>query len=192
VFSDLDDPQRMTAEAEHLTAGLLDLLEPGAALLAGNTTSYVRLSPGRWAGGMICWGVRNREAALRFLPAEDLSSRHAANVELKTPDGLSNHYLVAAFALAAAMHGLEQRPALPEPVTGDPAQLDHAGKTRHQVRAFPSDLGEALQRLDASHTLRKLLGDELVDTYCAVRAAEWHQHRHEPLSAQIAATLLRY
>ena len=37
-------------------------------ILAGSAVSSWRLKPGNWAGAFACWGLENREAAIRLMP----------------------------------------------------------------------------------------------------------------------------
>ena len=47
---------------------------------AGSVLSALRLKPGNWAGAAACWGLENREAAVRFIAATP-GSPHGANAE---------------------------------------------------------------------------------------------------------------
>ena len=47
----------------------MDGLPEGIAVLAGSVVSADRLIPDHWSGPFSCWGVENREAAVRLVVA---------------------------------------------------------------------------------------------------------------------------
>ncbi len=93
------------------------------AIGAPSVASYLRLIPSHWAGVYACWGLENREAALRMVTGSDGSSAWAANLEIKCFDLTANPYLVLAAVLAAGAAGVEADARLPEPIDVDPAVL---------------------------------------------------------------------
>src|SRR6185437_11646965 len=54
-----------------------------ASVAAPSVPSLLRRRPGYFASAFAFWGVQNREAALRLIPASALVPEDAANVELK-------------------------------------------------------------------------------------------------------------
>ncbi|MEY9845068.1 glutamine synthetase [Streptacidiphilus sp. MAP5-3] len=60
---------------ESFLGGILDELPALLALGAPSVASYLRLVPSHWAGVYRCWGVENREAALRVVEAPHLLPR---------------------------------------------------------------------------------------------------------------------
>ncbi|HUW91807.1 MAG TPA: glutamine synthetase family protein [Bacteroidales bacterium] len=115
--------------AKKMIAGLLDLSKGLTAF--GNTipTSYFRLVPHQEAPTNICWGDRNRSVLVRVPlgwlgasqmihdanPAEpsgaaDKISRQT--VELRSPDGSADIYMLMAGIVVAIQHGLEMPGAL--------------------------------------------------------------------------------
>jgi glutamine synthetase len=115
--------------ARKMIAGLLDLSRGITAF--GNTipTSYLRLVPHQEAPTNICWGDRNRSVLVRVPlgwlgasqmihdanPAEpsgtaDRISRQT--VELRSPDGSADIYMLMAGIVVAIQHGLEMPGAL--------------------------------------------------------------------------------
>ncbi|KAB8166977.1 glutamine synthetase [Streptomyces sp. 3MP-14] len=159
-----DGPFGMTADCEAFLAGVYRELPALMALGAPSPASYLRLRPSRWAGAYHCWGLENREAALRFVTGspDDLG---AANAEVKSFDGAANPYLVVGGVLAAGLAGLREELTLPVPVTGDPA---------HQPgqRRLPAELPEATRALADSAVLAEAMGEELLGAVVAVRRAE--------------------
>jgi glutamine synthetase len=70
--------------------------------------------------------------------------------------------------LAAGLDGIERELAPPEPVVGDAYRLDDA----HAGSRLPSDLGAALDALEADSLLVERLGGELVATFLAMKRFE--------------------
>ena len=93
------------------------------AVGAPGVTSYLRLVPSHWAGTYACWGLENREAAVRMVTGSPGATASAANVEVKCFDLHANPYLVFAGLIAAGLAGLSSSASLPDPVDVDPAVL---------------------------------------------------------------------
>ncbi|WP_332330059.1 hypothetical protein [Streptomyces sp. WMMC1477] len=130
---------------------------------APTPAGYLRLQPSRWAGACHCWGIENREAALRFISPGDAAG---ANAELKCFDGAANPYLLVGAVIEAGLAGLAEHLTLPPPVTGDPHTLPD------RPSRLPGSLTDSLDRLRASAPLRAALGEPLFAAVEAVRAAE--------------------
>jgi glutamine synthetase len=80
-------------------------------------------------------------------------------------DGSAAPHLAIAALLLAGLDGIERGLELCDPVTGDGYRAD--GGT-----PLPRDLGSALDALDADPYLREALGEQLVDTFFAVKRFE--------------------
>src|SRR6185369_14643653 len=100
---------------------VVDALPDLLAVYAGSVLSAARLRPGNWAGAAACWGLENREAAVRFIAAT-AGSPHGANVELKLVDPSANPYLATAAFLSSALLGIDRALELPPEIPEDPAQ----------------------------------------------------------------------
>ncbi len=157
-------------EGGAVIAGILDALPAATALLAGSQASYERLRPGRWAGASLCWGVGNREAAVRYVGATASAGPRGANIEVKPADATANPYLAVAALLAAASDGLTRGATPPSPIEVSPTRLSVEERTSRGIRQLPATLVEALELLSESALLRRELGDRLIDLYLAVRA----------------------
>ena len=149
-------------------AGLIDGLPGVQAVLAGSAVSSTRLRPGNWAGAFACWGLENREAAIRLVAATP-GNPHGASVEVKVVDASANPYLAAAALLGSALDGIERQLALPDEVPVNPVELT---AERRSALALAADQAAALAALDRSSLARRLLGDVVVDGTLAVRRHE--------------------
>jgi glutamine synthetase len=155
----------LTPDGEAFAAGILSRLPALLAVGAPSVASYLRLVPSHWAGAYACWGLENREAALRFVTGAAGSRSQAANLEVKCFDAAANPYLVVAALLAAGAAGLAENGTLPEPVDVDPASLEG-------VPPLPSSLGAAVEIFETDAALKEALGEALIDTIAVVRRGE--------------------
>jgi glutamine synthetase len=162
----------LTDEGEAFAAGILEHL-PGLLVLgAPSAASYLRLIPQHWAGAYACWGLENREAALRFVTGSAGQESSTANLEVKCVDLHANPYLLLAGLHVAGAAGLDSGARLPAPVEVDPAALGDARLAELGVARLPEDLGAALTAFLADDTLTISLGTTLVGGIRAVRESE--------------------
>jgi glutamine synthetase len=173
-------------------AGLLRDLPALTALTAPSVPSTLRLRPGFFAGAYAFWGVENREAPLRYVPGSVLLGADHANVELKTSDASANPYLALAAVLAAGMAGIEDSPALPEPIGEDPDGWSEGERETRGVRRLPADPAEQDAALLASPRIAGVLGDELLGAFRAVRASDAAWAAERGAEEVVAAHLWRY
>lgn len=131
------DGRNMYVGADGLTdvalkaiAGLLQCAGSLTAFGDTNPTSYFRLVPHQEAPTNICWGDRNRSAMVRVPLGwakgsgnmmahcnplerdEPVDFSHKQTIELRTPDGSANVYLLLAGMAVAARHGFEMDDAV--------------------------------------------------------------------------------
>jgi glutamine synthetase len=165
----------LTETADGFAAGILTHLPALLAIGSPSVVSYLRLIPSHWAGVYACWGLENREAALRMVLGSEGSGDWAANLEVKCVDLTANPYLLLAALLAAGTTGLEAEAALPEPVDVDPAALPPGVLRERDIRRLPQSLSEAADALADDDQLRDRLGADLVDALLAVRRSEVEQ-----------------
>ncbi|MFD8482224.1 glutamine synthetase [Kitasatospora sp. NPDC059673] len=153
-------PHGLTREAEAFLAGVLAELPALLALGAPSVASYLRLVPGHWSGPHRCWGLENREAALRLITG---SAPEQANAEVKCFDAAANPYLAVGGVLAAGLAGLGDALRLPAETTGDPDGV---------AERLPTTLGQAVDALRKSEVLRAAMGESLWQAVIDVREAE--------------------
>jgi glutamine synthetase len=120
---------KLSNTAKMMIAGILDLSKALTAF--GNTipTSYLRLVPHQEAPTNICWGDRNRSVLIRVPlgwngamnmikdanPADDEEYQDMPTkqtVELRSPDGSADLYMLFASIVVAIEHGLDMPDAL--------------------------------------------------------------------------------
>jgi glutamine synthetase len=157
---------------EAFGAGILNRLPALLALGAPSVASYLRLVPSHWAGAYACWGLENREAALRMITGSAGSADWAANLEVKCLDLTANPYLLLAGLLAAGLSGVVAGARLPEPVDVDPAALPSEELEGRGIQRLPTSLRQSTDALATDQVLRDSLGSPLLDSVLAVRESE--------------------
>ncbi|MBX3094017.1 MAG: glutamine synthetase [Cryobacterium sp.] len=196
VFAEGNDGTGFSTTAGELLAGLVEHLRASVAMLAPSINSYARLQPGHFSGAYVCWGVENREAALRYIPGVSGRRGEGANVEVKTADGSANPYLAVATILACALQGVEDHLDAPHAVVGSPDALASSSDTESiaasRVQRMPADLRESLDLLAGNSMLRAQLGDSLVDSYIGIRQREWDAYRDTPHEERVALLRWKY
>jgi glutamine synthetase len=178
-------PQGLTDPGAAAVAGLVTGLADVQAVLAGSVLSAHRLKPGNWAGAFACWGLENREAAIRLVAAT-AGSPHGASAEIKIIDGSANPYLAGACVLGLALDGIRRNLSPPLEVPVNPTELP---ESEQAALALAADQGTALDRLEKSTLARELLGDLVVDGTLAVRRHEQRTYGEDPAAAATALRL---
>ena len=165
-------------------ATLLQELPALMPLACPQAVSYLRLAPGSWSAPFQVWGIENREAALRLIPAAAGSDAH---LELKVADLGANPYLLLgalqALALAALEHNGTPMSELPPPVCGDPARLPAGTAAR-----LPGTLSEASAAFAASQLLHQVLGEQLHGSLLDSQSAELRRNAALSSEEQVAAS----
>jgi glutamine synthetase len=164
----------LSAAAGHFTAGLLAGIAEFMPLVAPTVNSYKRLVPNTWAPTRAAWGIENRTAAVRGIPAGEKASR----LEFRLPGADANPYLALAAAVALGHAGLEAQAAPPVPVAGN-AYASGAPE-------LPRSLAEAVERFAASDRARLALGDAFVDHFAATRRWEVELYRRAVTDWELA------
>jgi glutamine synthetase len=164
AFDDAGGPGGLSPLAAQFIAGLLEHAAGMQALLGPTVNSYKRILPDSLAPTHANWGHDNRTAFCR-VPNE---RGPRARIEIRTGDGSACAHLFIAAALLAGLDGIERGLEPPEPVVGDAYRLDDA----HAGSRLPTDLGAALDALEADRTLVEKVGPQLVSTFLAMKRFE--------------------
>ncbi len=162
----------LSPEGEAFAAGVLAHLPALMAVGAPGVTSYLRHVPSHWAGTYACWGLENREAAVRMVTGSPGAVSTAANVEVKCFDLHANPYLVFAGILAAGLAGLASSASLPDPVDVDPAVLPSDELESRGIARLPQSLREATDAFAADSVVTSAFGEDLSASIVAIRESE--------------------
>lgn len=171
AFADEGGPDGLSPLAASFVAGVIDHAQGLQALLGPTVNAYKRILPDSLAPTHANWGHDNRTAFCR-IPRERGAR---ARVEVRTGDGAASAHLIIAAILIAGLDGIERELLPPEPVVGDAYRADEA----HAGSRLPSDLGAALDALEADERLVQRLGKELVDTFVAMKRFEVERFAQE-------------
>ncbi|MGD0704520.1 MAG: glutamine synthetase family protein [Trebonia sp.] len=165
VFSGGEGPHGITEAGGSAIAGVLRRLPEFLGFYAGSVLSSHRLLPGHWSGAHLCWGLENREAAVRFCAATT-GNPSGASAELKVVDPSANPYLAVAATLWSAHEGIRDGLALPAEVGRPPSA--HGGA----VEVLVPEQGAVLEALAASAAALAFAGPEAMEALLAVRGHE--------------------
>jgi glutamine synthetase len=171
LFSGGPLAEGLTPEGGAAIAGIVRHLPESIAVLAGTVVSDERMQPGHWSGASACWGVENREAAVRLLQA-NRGNPHGANVEVKCIDAGANTYLATGLVLGFAALGIEGGLDLPVPVSVDPTTLSPEEQRAAAVVPLPSDAAGRIELFEKGEAAREVLGPDLHAAVLAVRRYE--------------------
>lgn len=161
IFYDESRPHGMSKVFESYVAGQLALMADFLPFYAPNANSYRRLVEGYWAPTKVAWGVDNRTAALRVIPAGN-----ATRVEVRVSGADVNPYLAMAASIASGLYGIEQGFKLDQrPVKGNAYE-----ETKGEL--FSKNLGAATEKLASSDLAKEILGESFVEHFVNTRKHE--------------------
>jgi glutamine synthetase len=172
AFWDAGDARGLSEVAYHWIGGLLAHLPGLVALTCGSVNSYRRLAPQTWSSAFVCWGMDNREAAVRVPSRMWGLDEASTNLELKPSDATGNPYLALGAYIHAGMDGLRNKLDPGRPVDVDPAALSRRTRSRRGIERLPESLGAALDALEADELLMEALGPLRRTAYLAVKRSE--------------------
>lgn len=158
IFS--DDDGNETDAFRHFIGGMQRHVPNALVMFAPYVNSYRRLTQAAAAPVNTRWGYDNRTTAFR-VPRSDPSARR---VENRIPSSDANPYLALAASLACGLIGLNRKiePDAPASTTVNEAEIE-----------LPRGLIEAVALFEADDDLRAILGDAFVNTYAAIKGAEF-------------------
>ena len=168
LFSGGDGPRGLTPAGASAIGGILHELPNALGILAPSLLSTTRLQAGKWSGAFVCWGVENREAAVRLCQATP-GNPHGANVEIKVTDHTANPYAALAVVLGLAHHGITTNAPLPDEAPQDP---NTTLGTPAAIATFDTDQARNLAATLVSPVIRDILRERQLEAVGAVRGHE--------------------
>jgi glutamine synthetase len=154
-----------------IVGGFVRWLPDVIGVLAPSLLSGLRLQPGHWSGAFACWGLENREAAVR-LCAGTAGNPRGANVEVKCIDPSANPYVVNAMLVGLARRALKERVTLPPEITRNPGTMSDDALAQAGVVRLESRQSSMLDLLERSRLAGEILGGALIEALVAVRRHE--------------------
>jgi glutamine synthetase len=148
---------------------------PGMSAIACTTVnSYKRLEAGHRAPRHASW-ARVSQASLIRVPSSVETAR--ADIELRSPDAMTNPYLLFAATIGTALTGIQNDEEPTPPLDEHLVQYDDDELNRLGVQRLPATLGEALEVFAADDVMRDTLGSYIADQLLHVKRAEWAAYR---------------
>lgn len=139
--------------------GLQKYVREAVLVFAPYVNSYRRFARYQSAPINLRWGIDNRTVGLR-VPASDPEN---LRIENRVAGADVNPYLVMAASLACGYLGMIKKLKCDEPIEGSAYE---------SKIAFPRDIFPAVDMLESSEELKRLLGPEFIELYCALKRAE--------------------
>jgi glutamine synthetase len=172
AFVDPTDRYGLSEVGYHFIGGVLAHLPALVALTCGSVNSYRRLAPQMWASAYTCYGMDNREAAVRICSPLRGDPSSSVNLELKPSDSSGNPYLALGAFIYAGLDGIRSKIDPGEAVNEDPAVMTDAERARLGVHRLPASLSAALDALVTDSVLLDALGPLRSAAYLAVKRSE--------------------
>lgn len=192
AFHDAAGNSELSETALSYLSGLLSHAKENCAILASWVNSYKRLVVGYEAPVYISWSHMNRTALIRIPAGRGKSTR----IEQRNPDPAGNPYLQFAIMLASGLDGIESNLAPPEPVEKDPViirkvpsliipdpiqgdifKLTQAERDELGIESLPSNLGEAISKMEKSQFMWETLGPTLMNHFMRIKKQEYDDYR---------------
>jgi glutamine synthetase len=178
VFTDPSDRNGLSQVGYHFIGGLLAHLPALIALTCASVNSYRRLAPQMWASAYSCYGVDNREAAVRICSPLRGDPGSTVNLELKPSDSSANPYLALGAFIYAGLDGIRSKIDPGEALNVDPATLSETERAERGAHRLPASLAAALDALEADQLLMEALGPLRSTAYLAVKRSEAAHFAH--------------
>jgi glutamine synthetase len=172
AFFGARDRYGLSETAYHFIGGVLAHLPGLLALACASVNSYRRLQPEHWSSAYVCYGMDNREAAVRIASRMWGNEEGSVNLELKASDSTGNPYLALGGLIHAGLDGIRRRLDPGEAVDVDPGALSDAERKRRGIARFPESLDAALDALERDYVLMSALGETRSRAYLAVKRSE--------------------
>ncbi len=173
AFHDDDDEFNLSEVAKQFTAGILDHAEALSAVTNPTVNSYKRLVPGYEAPVYVAWSDRNRSALIRK-PAARVPA--ASRIEARFPDPSCNPYLAFAALIHAGLDGIERDLDCDDPVRENIYEFDEEKRDEYGITTLPSNLGEAIDALEADEVIQDALGEHVYENFTEAKTKEFEEY----------------
>jgi glutamine synthetase len=189
ILSDFENKYGISKIGSQFIAGILYHLPALMAITTPIPNSYGRIKPHYWSGAFGCWGIDNREAAIRVIREFDGEIK---NFELKTVDASSNPYLAFGAVIAAGIDGIIQEMELEKPVQEDPGNILEENHKDYKINTLPSKLENAIGELEKDRIIMDAMGEKLSKAYIAVKKAELEDLKNLKPNEEVELLLEKY
>ena len=169
----VDGGSELSETAKMFIAGLLEHAPAITAIANPSINSYKRLVPHHEAPVYITWGLKNRTVLIR-VPM--FGSGDNAAIELRSPDPMTNPYLLFTAIIAAGMDGVNRKLSPPEPRSEDIFHLSEAEREKIGIKMLPTALDEALDCLEADDVICEAIGKDILENFVRIKRKEWREY----------------
>jgi glutamine synthetase len=173
AFHDENDEFDLSEEAKQFTAGILEHAPALSAVTNPTVNSYKRLVPGYEAPVYVAWSDRNRSALIRK-PAARVPA--ASRIEARFPDPSCNPYLAFAALIQAGLDGIERQLDCDDPIRENIYEFDEQTRKEHGIETLPSNLGEAVDALEADEVIQQALGPHVTENFVEAKRQEFQEY----------------
>ena len=178
AFHDADDPYGWSVTARRFTAGVLRHACEITAVTNQLVNSYKRIAEFSEAPPYVAWARNNRSALVR-VPVRKKGKPESARIEYRAPDPACNPYLAFSLLLAAGMRGITENYELPAEINVNLFDLDDTSRHDMGIKPLPRSLDEALDVMEASDLVRKILGDHIFEWFLRNKRSEWSEYQSQ-------------
>ncbi|KQC14794.1 MAG: type I glutamate--ammonia ligase [Methanothrix sp.] len=174
AFFDPDAKMQLSDLARYFVGGLLEHAPAITAVTNPLVNSYKRLISGFEAPVYIGWSGPNRSSLIRVPSGRGLSTR----LEFRSPDPSCSPYLGFAAILAAGLDGVKRKIDPGDPVDLNIYDLSEEERERLGIKTLPSNLREALDRLEEDKVVRDALGEHVYANFIRLGSLEWKMYNN--------------
>ncbi|MEX0350201.1 MAG: glutamine synthetase family protein [Paracoccaceae bacterium] len=150
-----------TQVLRYAVAGCLAAAPSSSLIFAPHGNSYDRLVPGAHAPTGLCWAYENRTAAIR-IPGGPPAARR---IEHRMAGADINPYLLLSALLGAALTGIEDQAAPPDPVSGNAYEIDG-------LPQLCASLQDAVTRFETDPLIARIFAPDLIRNLCLTKRQE--------------------
>jgi glutamine synthetase len=161
----LAGPELLSYLGQSYVAGLLEHAAPSTVFATPTVNGYRRYKPNSLAPDRAGWGYDHRGAMVRVLGGR---GDPATRLENRLGEPAANPYLYIASQLVAGLDGIERSLKL-APRDDEPYSAERP--------LLPTNLGQALEALEASALFRRQFGDVFVNYYLKLKRSEYGRYR---------------
>jgi glutamine synthetase len=168
IFFNKDGDYQLSQELRYFVGGVIKHIPAITAIANPTINSYKRLIPGYEAPVNVAWSVSNRSALIRVPAARGKGTR----AELRSPDPISNPYLLLAVIFGCGLKGIEEKITPPDPVIEDIYSMDNNRKIDLGIGKLPGSLKESLNELKRDNFVREIIGEHIYKTFISIKEKE--------------------
>ena len=188
IFINEKDPNGLSKEAYSFMAGIMRHIEGISIVTNPLVNSYKRLVPDFEAPVYIAWSAQNRSPLIRVPSSRGQSTR----IELRSPDASANPYLALALCLEAGLEGIQKGMVPPPSIDKNIFEMSRRELTRSGVKKLPSNLFEAISKVEKDRFIADVLGSHIYERYVEAKKREWNEYSMRVSDWEIDNYLYKY